>query len=72
MNALERLEQWARENDARYFEIRFIAAAPLPWAVELNNDEFGWSAVADCHESLENATDHAFGIAAKEQAMDRP
>lgn len=69
---LTRLEAWARKDEARYFEIRFIAESPHPWAVELNNDEFGWSAVADCHDELEEATDHAFGLAMVEEAKDRP
>jgi hypothetical protein len=67
---IQRLETWARANERRYFEIRFVAESDRPWSVELSNDEFGWSATADCHDSLEEATEHAFAKAEREEAQD--
>jgi hypothetical protein len=64
---IRRLQTWADADRDRYFEIRYIAEAPHPWAVELSNDSVSWSVVADAHSTLELAVDYALKDAAKEE-----
>lgn len=64
---IRRLQQWADGDRDRHFEVRYIAEAASPWAVELSNDSVSWSVTEDCHDSLERAVDFALREAAKEE-----
>lgn len=68
MNALAELQAWANRDRDRYFEIRFVAEAVSPWAVELANDALSWSVVADAMDDFETAVRIALGKAKEEEA----
>lgn len=70
--SLEWLKHWAlADKRARMFEIRFVAEAPFPWAVELYDEVLGWSVKADCHRSLAAATEHALCLAEAEHLQSK-
>jgi len=71
VSPIRRLQKWAKADKDRYFEVRYIACAKHPWAVELSNDSVSWSVTADTHDSLERAVAHAIADAAKEEAVHR-
>lgn len=64
---LKRLQEWAGVDTDRVFEIRYVAAAPHPWAVELSDEAVSWSAKVDGYDSFDRAVDRALEEAAKEE-----
>ncbi len=69
---VRKLVAWAKMGRARVFEVRYIAAAAHPWAVELSDDDLGWTARSDCHSALVHAIAGALYKAGVEEEPEHP
>jgi hypothetical protein len=71
MSPVYRLKQWAdQKRHDRLFNIRYLpAAAPAPWAVDLENHATQAAVHEETHETLGRAIEWALREAAKEPAL---